>query len=33
VLKGKRHLSISKADAILRHLGLDLLDLMPRVKL
>jgi len=29
VLKGKRHLSMAKADAIMRHLGLDLLDLIP----
>lgn len=33
VLKGKRHLSLAKADDVLRHLGLDLLELMPRVKL
>jgi hypothetical protein len=33
VLKRKRHLSLAKADDVLRHLGLDLLELMPRVKL
>ncbi|HXK02819.1 MAG TPA: helix-turn-helix domain-containing protein [Verrucomicrobiae bacterium] len=30
VLKGKRHLSPAKADVILDHLGLDLLDLVRR---
>jgi hypothetical protein len=30
VLKGKRHLSPAKADAILQHLGLDLRDLIHR---
>jgi hypothetical protein len=29
VLKGKRKLSLAKADAILHHLRLDLLDLIP----
>lgn len=30
VLKGKRKLSPAKADVILRHLGLDLMELIPR---
>ena len=33
VLKGKRHLSLAKADTILQHLGLDLMSLVTRVKL
>ena len=33
VLKGKRQFSPAKADAILLHLGLDLLDLIPQREL
>ena len=33
VLKGKRQLSLAKADSILRCLGLDLLDLIPKEQL
>jgi transcriptional regulator with XRE-family HTH domain len=33
VLKGKRQLSLAKADSILRHLGLDVLDLIPKEQL